>query len=78
MSRIACKTAGAKLDAPRWKLLWISPRYCGLIRRLSSRWKSWPVARTKKAVKVGLRGVNVEIYKVLKLVKLASRFSFLT
>ena len=31
-----------------------------------------------KAIKVGVRGVNVEIYKVLKLVKLASRFSFLT
>jgi anti-anti-sigma regulatory factor len=31
-----------------------------------------------KAVKVGLRGVNVEIYKVLKLVKLTPRFSFLT
>lgn len=31
-----------------------------------------------KAVKVVLRGVNVNIYKVLKLVKLAPRFSFLT
>jgi len=31
-----------------------------------------------KAVKVVLRGVNVSIYKVLKLVKLARRFSFLT
>ena len=31
-----------------------------------------------KAVKVVLRGVNVDIYKVLKLAKLASRFSFLT
>lgn len=30
------------------------------------------------SVKVGLRGVNVDIYKVLKLVKLASRFSFRT
>lgn len=30
-----------------------------------------------KAVKVGLRGVNIDIYKVLKLVKLAPRFSFL-
>lgn len=30
------------------------------------------------SVKVGLRGVNIEIYRVLKLVKLASRFSFLT
>lgn len=29
-----------------------------------------------KAVQVGMRGVNVEIYKVLKLVKLASRISF--
>ena len=32
----------------------------------------------EKAVKVVLRGVNVDIYKVLKLVKLTSRFSFLT
>jgi anti-anti-sigma regulatory factor len=29
-----------------------------------------------KAVKPALRGVNVDVYKVLKLVKLASRFSF--
>lgn len=29
-----------------------------------------------KAVKVTLRGVNVDVYKVLKLVKLTSRFSF--
>jgi anti-anti-sigma regulatory factor len=32
----------------------------------------------EKAVRVMLRGVNVNIYKVLKLVKLTSRFSFLT
>jgi anti-anti-sigma regulatory factor len=30
-----------------------------------------------KAVKVALRGVNVDVYKVLKLVKLTSRFSFM-
>ena len=29
-----------------------------------------------RQVKVALRGVNVDVYKVLKLVKLASRFSF--
>ncbi|MBZ5724011.1 MAG: STAS domain-containing protein [Acidobacteriia bacterium] len=29
-----------------------------------------------KAVKVGLRGVNIDVYKALKLIKLASRFSF--
>jgi anti-anti-sigma regulatory factor len=30
----------------------------------------------EKAVKVGLRGVSVNVYKVLKLAKLASRFHF--
>ncbi len=29
-----------------------------------------------KAVKVVLRGVNIDVYKALKLIKLASRFSF--
>jgi len=33
-------------------------------------------AAEDKGVKVTLRGVNVEIYKVLKLVKLTRRFSF--
>ena len=31
-----------------------------------------------KGVKVVLRGVNVGVYKVLKLVKLTSRFSFVS
>ena len=31
-----------------------------------------------KSVKVVMRGVNVDVYKVLKLMKLASRFSFRT
>ena len=31
----------------------------------------------EKAVKVVLRGVNVDVYKVLKLVKLSHRFSFM-
>jgi len=30
----------------------------------------------KKGVKVVLRGVNIDVYKVLKLMKLTSRFSF--
>jgi anti-anti-sigma regulatory factor len=30
----------------------------------------------EKAVKIVLRGVNVDVYKVLKLAKLAQRFSF--
>jgi len=32
----------------------------------------------EKGIKVVLRGVNVDIYKVLKLVKLTRRFSFLS
>jgi anti-anti-sigma regulatory factor len=32
----------------------------------------------EKAVKVALRGVNVDVYKVLKLIKLTSRFSFVS
>lgn len=35
-------------------------------------------AADDRAVKVGLRGVNIHVYKVLKLMKLTSRFSFLT
>ena len=31
-----------------------------------------------KAIKVVLRGVNIDIYRVLKLMRLAPRFSFLT
>jgi len=35
-------------------------------------------AAEAKAIKVGLRGVNVDIYKVLKLTRLAPRFCFFT
>jgi len=31
-----------------------------------------------KCVKLALRGVNIDVYKVLKLAKLAPRFSFLS
>ena len=31
-----------------------------------------------KTIKIGLRGVNIDVYKVLKLMKLAPRFFFLT
>jgi anti-anti-sigma regulatory factor len=33
-------------------------------------------AAEKKSVKVAFRGVNVDVYKVLKLAKLTPRFSF--
>jgi len=49
----------------------IDPSAIGAMERLAG-------AADKKGVKVVLRGVNVGVYKVLKLVKLASRFSFVS
>jgi ABC-type transporter Mla MlaB component len=72
------KAAGAKLDgAPVETILDLSavtridPRDLVAMEELAR-------IADEKAIKVGLRGVNVEIYKVLKLVKLVPRFSFLT
>ena len=62
---------------PRAKWFWISLPCAGSIRAHSERWKTLAGIADDKAVKVVLRGVNVDIYKVLKLMKLASRFSFL-
>lgn len=47
----------------------IDPSAVKVIEKLAS-------AADEKSVKVVLRGVNVEVYKVLKLVRLARRFSF--
>jgi len=38
--------------------------------------EQFALAAQQKAVKVVLRGVNVNVYKVLKLIKLSSRFAF--
>jgi anti-anti-sigma regulatory factor len=46
----------------------IGPRALGAMEKLAG-------AADQKAVKVALRGVNVTIYKVLKLMKLEARFS---
>jgi len=52
------------------------------VRRLDARalkvMEQLAILAAGKSVKVVLRGVNAEVYKVLKLVKLAPRFSFLT
>lgn len=50
------------------------------VRRIDSRelraMEEFACRADEKAVKVELRGVNVDVYKVLKLVKLTRRFSF--
>jgi anti-anti-sigma regulatory factor len=48
----------------------IDPAAIGAMEKLAA-------AAGEKAVKVALCGVNVDVYKVLKLVKLTARFSFL-
>jgi anti-anti-sigma regulatory factor len=48
----------------------VGPDAIGAVEKLAA-------AAGEKGVKVALCGVNVEVYKVLKLVKLAARFSFL-
>ncbi len=47
----------------------IDPQLLGAIEELA-------VAPKRKDVKIALRGVNAGVYKVLKLMKLASRFSY--
>jgi anti-anti-sigma regulatory factor len=50
------------------------------VRRVDSRvlraLEGFAGAADKKAVKVVLRSVNVDVYKVMKLMKLTSRFAF--
>jgi anti-anti-sigma regulatory factor len=47
----------------------IDPSAIGAMERLAG-------AADDKAVKIAVRGVHVDVYKVLKLVKLTPRFSF--
>jgi anti-anti-sigma regulatory factor len=72
----ALQEAEAKLDGVEGELLldfssvgWIDAAVLQTMEELAG-------IADDKGVKVGLRGVNVKIYKVLKLMKLASRFSF--
>jgi ABC-type transporter Mla MlaB component len=64
--------------ASRAKWLWISLP-CSRIDAIAlSAMAEFADIADSKGVKVVLRGVNVGVYKVLKLVKLASRFSFVS
>lgn len=72
----ALQEAGAKLDSAEGEVVLdfssvqrIDPAALKALEELAR-------LADEKAVKLVLRGVNVEIYKVLTLVKLAPRFSF--
>jgi anti-anti-sigma regulatory factor len=74
----ALQDAGEKLNSADGEVVLdfssvrrIEPSALGALEKLAG-------TADDKAVKVVLRGVNVDVYKVLKLVKLTPRFSFLT
>jgi anti-anti-sigma regulatory factor len=73
----ALQEAGAKLDGANGEVVvdFSSVRRIDT-SALSEMGKLADIADAK-AVKVVLRGVNIDIYRVLKLVKLAPRFCFL-
>jgi anti-anti-sigma regulatory factor len=73
----ALQEAGEKLDTANGQLvldfssvLRIDPAALAAMEKLAG-------MADGKAVRLALRGVNVDVYKVLKLAKLAPRFSFL-
>jgi anti-anti-sigma regulatory factor len=72
----ALREAGEKLDGTEGEVV----LDFSSVRRIDS--NALPVIEElariadEKSVKVVLRGVNIDVYKVLKLVKLSRRFSF--
>jgi anti-anti-sigma regulatory factor len=72
----ALEDAGEKLDSTEGELV----LDFSAVRRLDApglkQLEELASAADLKNVQVALRGVNIDIYKVLKLVKLTSRFSF--
>ena len=74
----ALQEAGEKLDRAEGEVV----LDFSSVRRIDSRalraMEEFAGVADDKGVKVVLRGVNVGVYKVLKLVKLGSRFSFVS
>ena len=73
---VALQEAGEKLDSAEGEVV----LDFSLVHRVDASAmraiEEFANAADAKAVRVALRGVNVDVYKVLKLVKLTSRFSF--
>ena len=75
---IACRKLHAKLDSTKAEAVLDFSSVQRIDAKAIRAMEELAGLADAKAVKIGLRGVNVEIYKVLKLVKLAPRFSFVT
>jgi ABC-type transporter Mla MlaB component len=72
----ALQEAAAKLDSVEGELLLDFSSVCRIDASVLQKMEELAGIADGKDIKVELRGVNVNVYKVLKLVKLASRFSF--
>jgi anti-anti-sigma regulatory factor len=74
----ALQEAGEKLDSVEGEVALDFSSVCRIDPSAIGAMEQFASMADKKGVKVVLRGVSVGIYKVLKLVKLASRFSFVS
>jgi anti-anti-sigma regulatory factor len=72
----ALQEAGEKLESVQGELVLDFSSVLRLDSRSLRAMEEFTSMAAEKGVKVVLRGVNVGVYKVLKLVRLASRFSF--
>jgi len=75
---LALQEAGKKLDTANGQMVLdfsavrrVDPAALSAIAELAS-------IADGRGIKLALRGVNIDVYKVLKLAKLAQRFSFLS
>jgi len=74
----ALRQAGEKLDATNGQLVLDFSSVRRIDPAALAAMEQFAGIADSKDVKLALRGVNIEVYKVLKLAKLASRFSFLS
>jgi anti-anti-sigma regulatory factor len=74
----AIQAAAEKLDGAAGEAVLEFGSVCRIDSSALQAMEAFADIADKKAVKVVLRGVNVDVYKVLKLVKLTRRFSFVS
>lgn len=72
----ALKEAGEKMDSAGGEVLLDFSSVRRIVPNALRLMDEFVGIADNKGVKVVLRGVNVDVYRVFKLVKLASRFSF--
>jgi ABC-type transporter Mla MlaB component len=77
---VACalRQAGEKLDTTNGQLVLDFSSVGRIDPAALAAMEEFARLADSRGVKLALRGVNIEVYKVLKLAKLAPRFSFLS